>query len=264
MTSALDDLEYLARSASRVTVLDAIHETPRTRDELKDLVDASRTTLSRMLADFEHRDWVARTNGRYEATPEGAYVASEVRRLLDNLETASALDGALDWLPTDEFGFDLRCLRGAQLVTLRWNDPASMRLLADHLEGASRVHSMADTVSREVVDALHALTVDGGGTYLGILSPRAVEIVREHPALSAQFREMLESGRATVYQSDGDELRSMVMVFDDVVALCNHATGGPEMSGLMTDDARVRSWAESYFDAVRTDAVRLGVAAFAP
>jgi predicted transcriptional regulator len=264
MYSSLDDVEFLARSPSRMAVLDAICETPRTRDELKESTDASRTTLSRMLADFEDRGWVERTNGRYRSTPEGGFIASEMTRLLENMETAERLDGALGWLPTDEFGFDLRQLRDAEIITLQWNDPASMRLLAEHLDGANRVRSMADSVSREVVDILRELTVEGGGTYEGILSPGAIEIIREHPALREQVREMLESGRATVYRYDGEEVRSMVMCFDDVVALCNHASGGPRMEGIMTDDATVRSWAESYVDSVRADAERLDSEAFAP
>jgi predicted transcriptional regulator len=264
MDSSLDDVEFLARSSNRIEVLDALGESPRTRDELKEVTEVSRTTLSRMLADFEERDWITRSDSRYESTPEGGFVASEMTRLLENMETAERLDGALRWLPTDEFGFDLRRLRDAEIITLQWNDPASMRLLAEHLDGASRVRSMADSVSREVVDILRELTVEGGGTYEGILSSGAIGIVREHPALREQVREMLDSGRATVYRYDGEEVRSMVMCFDDVVALCNHASGGPRMEGIMTDDATVRSWAESYVDSVRTDAERLDVEAFVP
>lgn len=108
------------------------------------------------------------------------------------------------------------------------------------------------------------MTIDGGGSYEGILASKAIGSIREHPVLREQVREMLESGRATIHQYDGDEVRSMVMLFDDVVALCNHASGGPQMEGIMTDDATVRSWAESYFDAVRAAATRLDVEAFVP
>lgn len=264
MYSVLDDVEFLARSSSRVRVLEAIHNAARTRDELRAVSDASRTTLSRILADFEERGWITLTNGRYQSTPEGSFVASEVIRLLENMETAEKLDGVLQWLPVGEFGFDLRCLRDAEVVTLSWNDPASMRLLAEHLDGASRVRSMADSVSREVVDALRALTVEGGGTYEGILSSRAIQMIRDHPALCEQMRDMLASGRAVVHQYDGEEVGSMVMLFDDSVALCNHASGGPQMEGIMTDNESVRSWADSCFETVLADADRLDIEAFAP
>lgn len=264
MYSSLDHVEFLTRSASRLEVLGAIHEAPRTRDELKEATDASRTTLSRMLADFEEREWIVRSNGRYEPTSEGAYVASELTRLLANLEAADELNGALRWLPVEDFDFDLSCLSDAEVITLSWNDPASMRLLAEHLDGANRVRSMADTVSREVVDTLRSSTIEGGGTYEGILSPGAIEIIRGHPVLREQMREMLDSGRASVYRYDGDEVSSMLLCFDDVVALCNHARGGPQIEGIMTDNGSVRSWAEAYFDSVRVRADEVAVDAFAP
>lgn len=262
MASALADVEFLARSEHRLAILQALHDAPRTRDELRDLTDASRTTLSRLLADFEDRGWVGRSNDRYVPTPEGTYVAGEVSRLLDNLETAAELDGLLQWLPTGAFTFDLHRLRDAEVVTLRWNDPASMRLLAEQLEGVDQVRSMADTVSREVVDVLRDLTVGGDGTYEGVLSSEAVEVIRAHPELAGQLREMLESGRATLYRYDGVEVESMLLCFDDVVALCNHAKGGPRVEGLVSEDPVVRAWAKAYFDAVRDRAIRLDVEAF--
>lgn len=264
MGSALADVEFLARSEARVAVLDAIHEAPRTRDELKDLAPASRTTLSRMLSDFEDRGWIDRTNGRYEPTPEGRFVASEVSRLLDNLETATGLDEALDWLPTGRFDFDLHRLRDAETFTLGWNDPASMRLLAERLSGASQVQSSAPGgVSREVVDMLHELTVDKGGRYVGILGSSAVTTVRDHPALRRQIREILETGRAEMYRSDGDEPLAMVMVIDDQTAICNHHTEGPQMEAILTDDGRVRSWATGYIDSLRDEATRISTDSFA-
>jgi predicted transcriptional regulator len=63
MCSSLDNVEFLVRPESRVEVLDATHEAPRTRDELKQATDASRTTLSRMLADFEEQEWIVRRDG---------------------------------------------------------------------------------------------------------------------------------------------------------------------------------------------------------
>lgn len=264
MYSSLDDVEFLARSESRVEVLDAIHEAPRTRNELKRMTDASRTTLSRMLADFEDRDWIVRSNSRYELTPEGAFVTSEVTRLLENMETAERLNGALGWLPIDEFEFDLRCLRDAEVVTLNWNDPASMRLLAERLDGANRVRSIATAVSREVVDILQKLTVDSEANYEGILASNAIEIVRDHPELRSQLREILDSDRTTLYHYDGDASLAMVMLIDDQATVCNHGSGGPQMEAILADDEAFRSWVESYFESVRADASRLDADAFAP
>lgn len=102
MTSAthlewpLETVEFLARSPSRVRVLEAIQEDPRTRNELKDLTDVSRFTLSRTLADFEDRGWIVRSGQRYELTGKGGLVSSELKTLLSNLAAAEELDGVLD------------------------------------------------------------------------------------------------------------------------------------------------------------------------
>lgn len=264
MQSSLDDVEFLARSSSRVEVLGAIDESPRTRDELKQATDASRTTLSRMLSDFEERGWIIRPDRRYQLTPEGAFVVSEVTRLLENMETAEKLDGALRWLPTDEFDFDLRRLRDAEVDTLHWNDPASMRLLAERLDGASRVRSIATSVSREVMDILHEVTVSSEASYEGILTTNAVQIVREHPKLRDQLREILKSNRTTVYQYDGEESLAMVMLIDDLATACSHGSGGPQMEAVIADDEAFHSWVETYFESVRAGAQLLDADAFAP
>lgn len=51
--SSLEAVEYLARSPSRVKILDLIRNAPRTRDELKEATDVSRVTLTRILNELE-------------------------------------------------------------------------------------------------------------------------------------------------------------------------------------------------------------------
>jgi predicted transcriptional regulator len=255
----LESVEYLARSASRTAVLDAIHEKPRTRDELKNVTDASRTTLSRTLTDFEERGWVTRSNGQYEPTPEGTFVASEISRLLENFEAADVLDGALKWLPTDEFRFDLRRLRDAELREVRWDDPASMRKFAELFDGATRVRSTATTVSRDAVELLRNLTVEQGGSYEGVLAPSAVNSIRQHPELRDLLREMLESGRGTVYRYGGDEPLVMVMAVDELASICNHPSEGPQMEAVVSDEEAFHAWVERYVDSAITDSHSLTV-----
>lgn len=263
MSTPIEDLDYLSRSPSRIRVLERLHEAPRSRHDLKEAVDASRTTLSRMLADFEDREWITRTDGRYRTTPEGDVVASEVGRLLRNMNVAEQLDGQLRWLPVDEFDFDLHRLQDAEVATLHWNDPASIRQLAGTLEGADRVKSIAAAVSRDVIDVLQAVTVEQSARYEGILAPAAIDIVRDHPELRRQLEQILASERTTIYEYRGDEPLWMVMLIDDTASICNHNSDSPHMEALLSDDEAFYAWCESYFDSVLAEAEPLRPNAFA-
>lgn len=250
----LEPVEYLTRSPSRVGVLDAIQEEPRTRNELKEITDVSRVTLSRILSSFEDRGWIERTNGRYETTPEGAFVATELTGLLANIETLDHLDGVMRWLPIEEFDFDLTCLRDAEVATSSWGDhTAQIRRVAELIQGSDRITATASGVSRDVVDALWESTVSGDASFEGILDATALDIVRSDAAMRKQVRDILETG-ADILRYEGDEEPLLMLtVCDDTVILCGHDEDGPPPGTLDTTDETVRSWAESYFDGVRAE-----------
>lgn len=263
MGTAIEDLDYLSRSPSRIRVLERISDSPRSRHDLKQHVEASRTTLSRILADFEEREWITRTNGLYRTTPEGDIVASEVRRALNNMDAAKQLNGQLGWLPTDDFGFELHRLQDAEVATLHWNDPASIRQLAETLEGATCVKSIAAGLSREVVDVLWMVTVEQSATYEGVLSPAALDIIQDHPELRRQLDEILASNKTSIYEYQGDDPLAMVMVIDDLATICNHNSDSPHMEALLSDDEAFHAWCETYFESILAEAEPLATGAFA-
>jgi predicted transcriptional regulator len=266
LEGSLEPVEYLARSPSRLEVLDAIHQDPRTRTELKELTDVSRVTLSRILANFEDRGWIERTNGGYEATSRGSFVATELTGLLANIQTLDHLDGVMEWLPTEEFDFELTCLRDADVSTSSWGDhTAQIRHVAESIPGSDRIVATASGVSRDVIDALWETTVNGDATFEALLDTTALEIIRADEELRRQVREMIGSGTTDwlLYEGEKEPL-PMLMTCDDTVILCGHDEDGPPPGTLETTDEAVRSWAESYFDAVRADARPLDADAFSP
>lgn len=147
-TTRLDDVEFLVRSTNRLDVLDAIRTAPRSRDELREDTDVSRVTLSRILADFEDRRWIARRNGHYESTPEGTVVAAEVGRLFGNLAAVDALGPTLRWLPTERFDFELGRLAGAEVMVPDGHDlTAQIRWVSGRIAEANRVRAVATWVA---------------------------------------------------------------------------------------------------------------------
>ncbi len=263
MESSLEPVEFLARSPSRVRVLDRLRDHPLTRGELREVTDASRTTLSRMLADFEERGWIERADHRYHVTPEGAYLANEITGLIENVEAVQMLGGALQWLPVDDFEFDLRRLRDAEIVTLSWNDPASLRAIAEELTGATRVRSVATTMSRDVVDIVRDITVDGEAAYDGVLTSRALAIAEDHPDIQRKLRDILDSEQGAIYRHEGSIDLSMVLRFDSEAMVCSHGWGGPELQAVRSDDDAFLEWVNSYIDNLKADSEPLTPDSFA-
>ncbi|WP_227377751.1 Trp family transcriptional regulator [Haladaptatus sp. PSR5] len=58
MDQSLYGIEYLSRSENRVQVLKLLTRDAFTRRELQDELGASQATLSRILQDFESRQWI--------------------------------------------------------------------------------------------------------------------------------------------------------------------------------------------------------------
>lgn len=254
--SEVEPVEYLTRSPSRLRVLTLIDEIPRSRRELRDSTDISRVTLSRVLSNFEDRGWIERTNGEYEVTPEGSYVAAELDRLVGNITTLQELDGAMAWLPVAEFDFDLACLSDATVTTAAWEDhTAQIRRVADTITGSNHIVATASGISRDVLEAIRQATVDGDATFLGLLDETALDIATRDPELRRRVRDIAASENGDVRRYAGDEAPLlMVSICDDTVILCDHEQDGPPSGTLETTDATVRAWAESYVDAVKRDA----------
>lgn len=262
---ALDDVEFLARSDSRVEILELIRAAPRTRDDLKDAMAVSRVTLSRILREFEERGWITRRNGRYEPTPRGAFVAAEFTQLLENVETANALDEELRWLPTGAFGFPLARIGDAEIVTPSRSDhTAAIRRVSAAVDDAEWVHGTATGVSREVIDALRDLVVDRGGSLRMVLGPEAVDVIRTDAGLRHRFHEVLEAGDASISRYAGDEPVLMVLLTDAEVLLCGHDEDGPPPGTVATNDGAVRAWVSAYFESRHAGADPLDDAEFTP
>lgn len=259
MHPPLDTIEYLARSEHRVEVLDAIRSKPRTREEIRSLADASRVTVGRIIADLEERGWIVRTGQRYEATPRGEFVAAEFTRLMRNLESFESLPPVVEWIPGAQPTFDLCHLADATVVSADESDLiAPIRRALDLIARSENLRIIANSASREFAEATRD-AVESGQTHALIVPPETVDAMRGDPDLHAATREVLESGRATLLQYDGDDDLPVVQIGDETVALCS----GDHRTMVETDDESVYEWAESYFASLRSDATPVSLEAFA-
>ena len=91
MDQSLDEIEYLSRSENRVQVLKLLTRDALTRRELQNEIGASQATLSRILQDFERRQWIQKRGPVYETTALGSWVADCLSALQQALSVSDDL-----------------------------------------------------------------------------------------------------------------------------------------------------------------------------
>lgn len=255
---AIEAVEHLARSPHRIRVLNTLYRGSRTRDELKELTDVSRFTLSRTLGEFEDRNWIVRSGQHYELTGHGALISSELGSLLSNLDVAAKLDGNLEWLPIQAFDFDLGRLRDATVYTpSRTDHTAHIRLVAEAVRAAEQVRGTVTGVSYEIMEAGWDSTVNGDLAVAGILDEPTVAAIQADEELADMLHEMITTADARLYRFDGAGPLVMHVVCEEIVYMCGHDEDGPAPGTVETDDPGVSSWAESYFERIRAESTPL-------
>ena len=243
MEATLEEIEFLALSANRVTVLEALADGSHTRTELAEATGASQATLGRILRDFEERSWIQRDGSAYEATATGRLVASGVTDLREIIETERRLRDVVDYLPTDELTVDLRRLSDATITTPSQTRPnAPLSRLLDLLEDAEEVRAVSHAFNEQTLTIVQERTASGTQTFEGVFSRGAIEAVADDAELRDRLESVLETETASIRVRE-DDVPLAVMALDDVVFLLLRDDEGVLRASIDTDDEAVRSWA---------------------
>lgn len=165
MYSSLGTVEFLTRAEDRLDVLNTLSQKSRSRDELEKTTDRSRSTISRMLSDFEMREWVVHRDGRYSLTAAGRYVASELDQMLDRIGTldevrflarsSSRVEVLAAMAESPQARYELRELSGASRVTVnRILDDLADRGWLNHDDGVYEATTKGRVVAEEFTRVL--------------------------------------------------------------------------------------------------------------
>jgi predicted transcriptional regulator len=247
MEEELEDIEFLALSPNRVTVLARLSEESKTRRELADATDASQATIGRILQDFEDRSWIERSGGEYVATPTGTLVADGFTEMLDVFEVESRLRDVVEYLPADALDFDLRHFGNATITVPSQTRPnAPVRRVLDLLRDADDVRVFSHAFNVQSLTVLEERTTDGEQTFEGVFSRDVVDALADEPGLRRRLVSLLETGDADVRVCE-EEIPLAVTVADDVVHLLLRDENGVLRASVDTDDPVVRRWADETF-----------------
>ncbi|MFD1586733.1 helix-turn-helix transcriptional regulator [Halorientalis brevis] len=260
MDAALEEIEFLALSENRIEVLAAVSQEPLTRGELAAVTDASQPTLSRILGDFEERNWIEQTGNRYEATATGRLVASGITDLWETMETERKLRDVVEWLPTDEITFDLDHLHDAEITAPTRTKPnAPAQRSAELLAADDHVRIVSHTLNEQNLSAVHEATVDGNQRFEGVLSQEGIDAITADPTLRRQLRDVLVAPEASVRVA-ADDVPLAVSITDDAVHLFVRNDDNVLQAVLVSEDQTVHDWATEIYEQYRSDATPLGVA----
>ncbi len=260
MDAALEEIEFLALSENRIEVLAAVSQEPLTRGELAAVTEASQPTLSRILGDFEERNWIEQTGSRYEATATGRLVASGITDLWETMETERKLRDVVAWLPTEEITFDLAHLHDAELtVPTRTKPNAPVQRSADLLGGGDEVRIVSHTFNEQGISAIHESTVEGTQTFEAVLSPSAIDAISADHDLRQKLRDLVVAERASIRVA-AEEVPVSVSITDETVHLLLRNDDNVLQAVLVSDDPTVHEWATDLYEQYWADATPLSVA----
>ena len=264
MDATLEDVEFLVCSSHRIEVLDALSESARDRNDLRSVTGASSPTLSRILADFEDRNWVERRGKAYRLTDLGAFVADRLAGFLDEMTVERRLRDVWPWLPHQLEGFSVESFTD---VTVTHPNPGYPDALVER-----RMELIAETSTWR-------------GFGMAMLGLRTLELSFdrflddrdefrcEYIYPPEVFEELLSWGDAgTILEAAEtdcytvllhEELpvddRFEVSLFDDRVTICCYDRETGALRALVeTTSAEMRTWAEAYYERFRAQARPLG------
>ncbi|WP_227131173.1 helix-turn-helix transcriptional regulator [Halorubellus salinus] len=255
---ALADVAFLARSANRVRILVALAEAPASRRALADDTGVSRTTLDRIVNEFEDRHWVERRDdGTYATTATGAALVDAFEPALDAAVALRRLGDAVDWLPRDEHPIDLAHFRDAHVRQPEGGDPVETgRYFAGLARAADEMWVMSEWAPPEALARpMHDEIVGGDLDATFVVTRDVAAQVFAAPERVQRWREML-STNAETWVVDGP-IPCNLYVFDETVLV--KASGPDAVSEsygvpIESTNPRVREWALDLFERYRAAA----------
>ena len=261
---ALEDIAYLARSVNRVVLLETLASGSYTRRDLIEQTGIARTTIGRIVNEFEERGWIERTSdGDYTATPVGVQVSDEFMPLVEAMAVVRRLGDMVAWLQAVEPSIDLHHFGDATVRRPESVDPTEpLTRYIDALQRASEFHCLvgvAPPLSFEAV--MRDEVVKGDLRVEHVISEEEFAYVRDRPERVTRWREYAEAG-ANVYCYDGI-VPCNFLIFDETVYIGkSQSEWGEPYAAIESENEVVRTWAHEIIETYRAKSKRLGPEAF--
>lgn len=254
MGSAIEDIEFLARSPYRPDALRELTDEPCDRDTLRDETGASKATIARLLKELEDRNWVERDGHRYELTDSGRFVAEAFIDLVDTVDTERTLRDVWQYLPSDLPGFTISYFDDAVVSFTEPHSPYQpIPRTVELIDSSRSMRLFSERIPKsDTLEAIMQNAVAGMQTEL-ILPPVVIqEVLREVPAESVE--RAVDGGCLAILECDAFPTDTTMVLYDGRLGLyCRDEIGVTRLS-IDTDTPEAVTWGESVFEDVKSRA----------
>ena len=256
MESPIEKIEFVASSAHRVGVLDALAEGGRDRADLQSETGAHASTIGRVLGDFEERRWIERSGPTYELTPLGEFVADRFAELREAMEIEGTLRDVWQWLPREMDGFSVDLFADAVVAYPGAGYPYEPQERVIHLvEESDTLRGLGATIFKAVANEAFCRAALDGMDIVYVYEPAVIASTVEWKPELLEEAGARDNCNVLVHDDLPDRTRCGIDVFDDRVCICCH---DPETRALRawidTDAPEAREWAWSVFERYRREA----------
>lgn len=257
MGEVLEEIDFVARSDNRFRVLKELYtEGSLHRDELRDRVDGSRTTIQRNLDLLIEKDWIRNTNREYQLTSSGKLVAEGFTELADTMTAATQLRPFLKWVSMDEFTCDLRLLADAELLVAESGDPwAMINRHVRKLRSMDHGWFLLPFTGMHATETASERIIHHGARCELVVEPSVADTFKSNPNYASLIEEASATGRSDIFKYDG-EIPFALGSIDGVVQIIV-AEGDDPRAMLETENEKVYEWAEGVYENYKHEAEKI-------
>ncbi|MDZ5812235.1 transcriptional regulator [Halorubrum sp. AD140] len=251
-----DGAQYLAGSPVRVSILRTLRREPRRPADLTDAVDATRTTVQRILGGFRERDWVVKRDAAYRVTPTGKRVHEAYETLLDEVALADRYGRFAADLERVDAGLPPEALDAGELTVATDRNPlAAVDRLTELLrEGRDAEIRAVSPIVIQQFNRAAAAALDAGAE---------VELVIDRDVAETSVSEFgpatdraLDDDDATVYVSP-EPIEYGLFKRDDVACVTAYDRRNNPRCVFESTEPIVTEWVDDRFESLVADARRL-------
>ncbi|GAB6879134.1 hypothetical protein JCM17823_14080 [Halorubrum gandharaense] len=251
--AAHDDARYLTGSPARVAVLRALRERPRRPAALTETVDATRTTVQRILAGFRDRDWVVSQGAEYRLTATGRRVHDAYETLLAEADRADRYGAFAAGLARAGVDIPQAALDEGEITVATDRNPfGAVDRMVERIRDADEgeVRATSPIVTSRYNEAA-AAAIDAGASFELVIDEAAADVSAAE--FDTATERALTDDNATILVTT-EPVEFGLFRHGNVTCVVVHDAHNSPRCLLETTAPTVAEWADEQFAALRTDA----------